>query len=199
MQILCLFINCLNVYEPWDFYGVLTRFLVFNVRYPNDSFDRYWQPFPDDKHAVSSTQNVTSADFWNLPPPDVFNTAFIAEQDAPLVLQWPPVPLQNDSYYVALYFADTLPDNSRTFDVYINDYLFFKDLNVTSAGLSVFATQWILSGLTTIILKSASPSALPPLINAGEVFGLFPVGRLTYARDGIAVATLIASYHFFLL
>jgi hypothetical protein len=170
---------------------------VFNVRYPNDSFDRYWQPFPDNKHAVSSTQNVTSADFWNLPPPDVFNTAFVAEKDAPLVLQWPPVALQNDSYYVSLYFADTLPDNSRTFDVYINDYLFFKDLNVTSAGLSVFATQWILSGLTTIILKPTSPSALPPLINAGEVFGLFPVGRLTHARDGIAVATLIASYHFF--
>jgi hypothetical protein len=128
----------------------------------------------------------------------VFKTAFVAEKDAPLVLQWPPVALQNDSYYVSLYFADTLPDNSRTFDVYINDYLFFKDLNVTSAGLSVFATQWILSGLTTIILKPTSPSALPPLINAGEVFGLFPVGRLTHARDGIAVATLIASYHFFL-
>ncbi|KAJ1262745.1 hypothetical protein BS78_09G133500 [Paspalum vaginatum] len=159
-------------------------------RYPDDIFDRYWQPFPDSKHAVSSTQNVTSADFWNLPPPDVFNTAFVAEQNAPLVLQWPPMPLQNDSYYVSLYFADTLPDNSRTFDVYINDYLFARGLNVTSAGLSVFATQWVLSGLTTVILKPASPSALPPLINAGEVFGLFPVGRLTHARDVRALESI---------
>jgi hypothetical protein len=107
------------------------------------------------------------------------------------------MPLQNDSYYVALYFADTLPENSRTFNVYINDYLFIGDLNVTSAGLSVFATQWILSGLTRVILKPASPSALPPLINAGEVFGLFPVGRLTYARDGIVVAHLFSFYQFF--
>jgi len=101
------------------------------------------------------------------------------------------MPLQNASYYVALYFADTFSESSRTFDVYINDYLFLKGLNVTSAGLSVFATQWILSGLTRVILKPASP-ALPPLINAGEVFWLFPIGRLTHPRDGMAVATFIS-------
>ncbi|KAL6843070.1 hypothetical protein ACP4OV_027144 [Aristida adscensionis] len=159
-------------------------------RYPDDTFNRYWQPFSDSKHALSSTHNVTSADFWNLPPPDVFNTALVAEQDAPLVLQWPPMPLQNDSYYVALYFADTVPENSRTFDVYINDYLFYKGLNVTSAGLSVFATQWTLSGLTRVILNPASASALPPLINAGEVFGLFSLGRLTHTRDALALENI---------
>ncbi|CAN6351129.1 unnamed protein product [Urochloa humidicola] len=188
-----------SVYNATDFktsaMGLIARTKFGSTgdieRYPSDIFDRYWQPFPDSKHAVSSTQNVTSADFWNLPPPNVFNTAFVAEQDAPLVLQWPPMPLQNDSYYVALYFADTLPENSRTFDVYINDYMFIKGLNVTSAGLSVFATQWILSGLTRVILKPTSPSAaLPPLINAGEVFGLFPVGRLTYARDARALESI---------
>jgi hypothetical protein len=173
------------------FIDFLFNFFVPIIRYPDDSFDRYWEPLPDRKHSVSSTHNVTSADFWNLPPPDVLNTAFVAEQDAPLVLQWPPMALQNDSYYVALYFADTLAENSRTFDVYINDYLFHKGLNVTSSGVSVFATQWILSGLTRVILTPASPSLLPPLINAGEVFGLFPLGRLTHTRDGISVATFI--------
>uniref|UniRef100_A0A0E0PM32 Malectin-like domain-containing protein n=1 Tax=Oryza rufipogon TaxID=4529 RepID=A0A0E0PM32_ORYRU len=157
-------------------------------RYPNDTFNRYWQPFPDSKHAVSSTHNVTSADFWNLPPPGVFNTALVAEQDAPLVLQWPPIPLQNDSYYVALYFADTVSESSRTFNVYINDYSFYEGLTVTSAGLSVFATQWILSGLTRVIL--APISGLPPLINAGEVFGLFPLGGYTFPRDAHALEAI---------
>lgn len=119
----------------------------------------------------------------------MFNTALVAEQNAPLVLQWPPIPLQNDSYYVALYFADTVADSSRTFDVNINDYLFYKGLNVTSAGLSVFATQWILSGLTRVILTSES--ILPPLINAGEVFGLFPIGKLTITRDGKSLAAFL--------
>uniref|UniRef100_A0A0D9WG63 Malectin-like domain-containing protein n=1 Tax=Leersia perrieri TaxID=77586 RepID=A0A0D9WG63_9ORYZ len=157
-------------------------------RYPDDSFDRYWQPFPDSKHAVSSTHNVTSADFWNLPPPGVFNTALVAEQDAPLVLQWPPISLQNDSYYVALYFADTKSENSRTFDVYIDDYLFYRGLTVTSAGLSVFATQWVLSGLSRVILTPVS--GLPPLINAGEVFGLFSLGGYTLPRDARALESI---------
>jgi hypothetical protein len=51
--------------------------------------------------------------------------------------------------------------------------------------------------LTRVILKPASPFALPPLINAGEVFGLFPIGRLTHPRDGMAVATFISSSFFF--
>ncbi|KAF0922917.1 hypothetical protein E2562_002158 [Oryza meyeriana var. granulata] len=157
-------------------------------RYPNDTFNRYWQPFPDSKHAVSSTHNVTSGDFWNLPPSGVFHTALVAEQDAPLVLQWPPIPLQNDSYYVALYFADTVPENSRTFNVHINDYSFYEGLTVTSAGLSVFATQWILSGLTRVILTHVS--GLPPLINAGEVFGLFPIGGYTFPRDARALEAI---------
>ncbi|KAL5202187.1 hypothetical protein ABZP36_013139 [Zizania latifolia] len=157
-------------------------------KYPDDIFDRYWQPFLDSKHAVSSTHNVTSADFWNFPPPGVFNTALVAEQESPLVLQWPPVPLQNDSYYVALYFADTSPENSRTFNVYINDYRFYDGLTVTSAGLSVFATQWILSGLTRLILTPVS--GLPPLINAGEVFGLFPRGGYTVPRDARALESI---------
>jgi hypothetical protein len=165
-------------------------FFICKLRYPDDSFDRHWQPFPDSKHAVSSTHNVTSGDFWNLPPPDVFNTALVAEQNAPLVLQWPPIPLQNDSYYVALYFADTLDDNSRTFDVNISDYRFYENLTVTSAGHSVFATQWILSGLTRVILSSKS--GLPPLINAGEVFGLFPIGRLTITRDGKSLVAFLS-------
>ncbi|XP_024314920.1 leucine-rich repeat receptor-like serine/threonine-protein kinase At2g14510 isoform X2 [Brachypodium distachyon] len=185
-----------SVYNATDFgrsaMGLIARTKFGSTgdveRYPDDSFDRYWQPFSDSKHAVSSTHNVTSADFWNLPPPDVFNTALVAKQNAPLVLQWPPMPLQNDSYYVALYFADTLADSSRTFDVYINDYSFFKDLPVTSAGLSVFATQWILSGLTRVILTSSS--VLPPLINAGEVFGLFPIGKLTITRDALALESV---------
>ncbi|KAI5018495.1 hypothetical protein ZWY2020_043383 [Hordeum vulgare] len=185
-----------SVYNATDFgssaMGLIARTKFGSTgdveRYPDDSFDRYWQPFPDNKHAVSSTHNVTSADFWNLPPPDVFNTALVAEQNAPLVLQWPPISLQNDSYYVALYFADTLADSSRTFDVNINDYQFYKDLTATSAGLSVFATQWILSGLTRIILTPTS--VLPPLINAGEVFGLFPIGRLTITRDALAMESM---------
>ncbi|XP_072961628.1 senescence-induced receptor-like serine/threonine-protein kinase [Typha angustifolia] len=154
-------------------------------RYPDDRYDRYWQPFIDNSDAVSSTHNVTVTNFWNHPPADVFSTALVAAQDGALVLQWPPLSLPNSSYYIALYFGDTLPDSFRSFNVFINDYIFYNRLSVTSSGLVVFATPWILSGETRITLTPES--VLPPLINAGEVFGLFPLGRVTHTRDVISL------------
>ncbi|KAJ3688039.1 hypothetical protein LUZ61_017203 [Rhynchospora tenuis] len=154
-------------------------------RYPNDRYNRYWQPFPDQIHAKTSTHNITASAFWNLPPVDVFNKAIVADKGNPLAFQWPQqVSLQKSTYYVALYFADTLPKSSRNFSVYINGYQFY-DGAVTSDGVVVFSPEWILSGLTTLTLAPGSGSSLnlPPLINAGEVFGLFDLQNLTYTRD----------------
>ncbi|KAJ1695651.1 hypothetical protein LUZ63_012349 [Rhynchospora breviuscula] len=160
-------------------------------RYPNDRYNRYWQPFPDQIHAKTSTHNITSSAFWNLPPLDVFNTAIVADKGSPLAFQWPQqVSLQRSSYYVALYFADTLPKSSRNLSVYINGYQFY-DGAVTSDGVVVFSPEWILSGLTTLTLAPGSGSNLnlPPLINAGEVFGLLDLQNLTITRD---VTSLLA-------
>ncbi|XP_020086451.1 putative leucine-rich repeat receptor-like serine/threonine-protein kinase At2g14440 isoform X2 [Ananas comosus] len=180
-----------SVYNATDFnesaMGLIarTRFGSTGLpeRYPDDRFDRYWHPLTGSMHAVGRTHNITVSEFWNIPPADVFDTAIVADQDRSLVLQWPSVSLPNSSYYIALYFADTAPNSSRTFNVFINDYSFYSGLTVTSSGLSVFSTKWILSGLTTITLTPGS--TLPPLINAGELFGLFSLGKLTYTRDVI--------------
>ncbi|XP_010942424.1 leucine-rich repeat receptor-like serine/threonine-protein kinase At2g14510 [Elaeis guineensis] len=160
------------------------------VRYPDDKFDRYWQPFSNSTNGQSSTHNISVSDFWNLPPANVLNTALVASSDKLLVFQWPPASLPNSSYYIALYFADTLPESSRIFSVFINNYAFYSDLTVTSSGLAVFATQWSLSGLTRITLSASPGSVLPPLINAGEVFHLFPLGRVTHTGDIIALEAI---------
>ncbi|WOL12010.1 leucine-rich repeat receptor-like serine/threonine-protein kinase [Canna indica] len=185
-----------SVYNGTDFkkyaMGLIARSnfgsTVSILRYPDDRFDRYWQPFYDDMHEKSSTHNLSSSDFWNLPPAIIFNTALVGDQGKSLVLQWPPNALPNAIYYIALYFADTLPENSRTLDVFVNEYNFYSDLTVTSSGLVVFANQWNLSGLTTISLTSKSP--LPPLINAGEIFGLFSIGNLTVTKDIIPLVKI---------
>nr|CAD1829453.1 unnamed protein product [Ananas comosus var. bracteatus] len=101
------------------------------ARYPDDRFDRYWHPLTGSMHAVGRTHNITVSEFWNIPPADVFDTAIVADQDRSLVLQWPSVSLPNSSYYIALYFADTAPNSSRTFNVFINDYSFYSGLTVT--------------------------------------------------------------------
>ncbi|XP_042450864.1 probable LRR receptor-like serine/threonine-protein kinase At1g67720 [Zingiber officinale] len=156
------------------------------IRYPDDRFDRYWQPFSDSTHAKSSTHNITTADFWNLPPAVVFNTAMVADQGKPLVLLWPPNSLPDAIYYIALYFADTSSlQSTRTFNVFVNNYSFYSNLTVSSSGLVVFSNQWNLSGQTMVTLTPGSPGT--PLISAGEVFGLFLIGNLTVTRDVIAM------------
>ncbi|MCH89838.1 leucine-rich repeat receptor-like serine/threonine-protein kinase, partial [Trifolium medium] len=51
----------------------------------------------------------------------------------------------------------------------------------------VFANQWPLSGPTTITLTPSASSSLGPLINAGEIFNVLPLGGRTSTRDVIAL------------
>ncbi|ONK63700.1 uncharacterized protein A4U43_C07F17980 [Asparagus officinalis] len=167
--------------------GVHNKLVSYTVlpRYPDDRFNRYWQPFIGDARATSGTKDISAAGFWNLPPTNVFSTALTTEQDGPMELQWPPLFLPDSSYYIALYFADQSFQATRALDIFINDYSFYDNLKVTSSGLAVFATQWNLSGLTKITLSPLS--SMPPIINAGEIFGVIPLGGITLTRDVIAL------------
>ncbi|MQL73795.1 hypothetical protein Taro_006158 [Colocasia esculenta] len=157
------------------------------LRYPNDQFDRFWQPFSDGTQAITSSQNVSVSDFWNLPPVSIIGTPLMADQPKPMELQWPLMSLPNSSYYVALYFADPSSNSSRFFNVSINGISFYSNLLVTSIGASVFSRQWPLSGLTKLTLTPSVGSNLPPLINGGEIFSLLMLGGMTITRDVIAL------------
>ncbi|XP_077240209.1 leucine-rich repeat (LRR) family protein isoform X2 [Tasmannia lanceolata] len=160
------------------------------VRFPDDPFDRYWQPFPGSNHNITSNKNVSVSGFWNLPPSKVFDSALTSDQLTPMELPWPPVSLPNSSYYVALYFADnrdSITPLSRVFSISINGIEFYHNLTVTSSGVVVFANIWPLSGLTKLTLTPASGSDIGPLINAGEVFDIMALGGTTITRDVIAL------------
>lgn len=103
-------------------------------------------------------------------------------------LLWPPYPLPNATYYVALYFANDQDSFSgRAFDISLNGVLFYRKLNVTAAGVMVFANQWPLSGITNVTLARGAGSSIAPLINAGEIFRVMPLGGRTHTRDGMVV------------
>ncbi|KAF2284159.1 hypothetical protein GH714_019641 [Hevea brasiliensis] len=78
------------------------------IRYPDDRFDRFWEPFGDKDPTTSENKNLSISGIWNLPPSKVFETELTASQSGPLELRWPLAPLQNSMYYIALYFADDL-------------------------------------------------------------------------------------------
>ncbi|RVW55554.1 putative LRR receptor-like serine/threonine-protein kinase [Vitis vinifera] len=78
------------------------------IRYPDDQFDRYWEPFVLSNPTVAILRNVPVSDFWNLPPVKVFETELTSSGMEPIEFQWPPASLPNSTYYIALYFADGL-------------------------------------------------------------------------------------------
>lgn len=91
------------------------------------------------------------------------------------------------SYYISLYFQDNRtpsPYSWRVFNVSLNGRNFYTDLNVTTNGVTVYATQWPLSGQTEIVMTPADGIPVGPVINAGEIFQILPLGGRTLARDG---------------
>ncbi|KAJ4969105.1 hypothetical protein NE237_015806 [Protea cynaroides] len=158
------------------------------IKFPDDQFDRYWGPFGDHNPTIRSIRNVSVSGFWNIPPEKIFDTVLMSKQ--PMELQWPPGPLLNDTYYIALYFADNSnasPGSSRVLDITVNGIEYYHNLKVTPFGVVVFATKWTLSGQTNIILSPAAGSDVGPLINAGEIFGVLRLGGRTITRDVIAL------------
>ncbi|KAF5195279.1 Leucine-rich repeat receptor-like serine/threonine-protein kinase [Thalictrum thalictroides] len=167
------------------------------IKYPDDPFDRYWQPFGDNNSIIQSTRNISVSGFWNLPPSKVFDTELASDEVAPMELQWPSVSLPNTIYYIALYFAeirDLVVGESSIFNISLNGINYYHNLNVTPTGVSIFATRWPLSGVTKITLTPAAGSDVGPMINAGEIFNVLLLGGTTATRDVIALLKVKESF-----
>lgn len=156
------------------------------IRYPDDRFDRMWEPFGGSISTVSGNKNISVSAFWNLPPLKIFETALTTNKVQPIELSWPPMSLPNSTYYIALYFAEDR-NLSSTFDITVNNISYYHSLKVTPAGACVFATRWPLVGDTKITLTPTVGSNIAPLINAGEVFEALAIGGKTVTRDVIAL------------
>lgn len=167
------------------------------IRYPDDLFDRFWEPFGENNSTISRGRDVSISGFWNLPPLTIFQRELTTTQLGPMEVQWPPMSLPSSTYYIALYFADdqdSSSGNSRVFNISINDVTYYHDLNVNPEGSVVFANQWPLTGLTKITMAPATGSKNGPLINAGEVFDVLLLGGRTHTRDVIALEQVKNSF-----
>ena len=186
---MCVYINGienaeLNRYgESSDHY----KMFICGPSFPDDKFNRMWQPYKDQNPVVESNSNVTSSDFWNQPPVKAFSSAVTTSRGKTLEIQWPSMSLPSTYYYISLYFQDNRhpsPYSWRVFNVSINGHTFYSSLNATTNGVTVYATKWPLSGKTKITLTPGSGIPVGPLINAGEIYQVLPLGGRTHTRDG---------------
>lgn len=168
------------------------------IKYPDDQYDRFWEPFGEYTPIVTRARNVSVSGVWNLPPSKSFETKLTNAEPNALSLQWPSSPLSNSTYYIALYFAedsDTSSGVSRVFNISINNVLFKRELNVIPDGVMVYANRWLVAGLMTITLTPAPGSTVGPLINAGEIFEWVLLNGRTHTKDVIALERLRKSFH----
>lgn len=166
------------------------------ISFPDDQYNRYWQPFTDANPVVNSHSNVTSLDFWNIPPAKAFWTALTTSRGKTLQVQWPTVPLPSGHYYIALYLQDTRtpsPFSWRVCSISVNGKLFYSDLNVSTTGVTVFAADWPLYGPTEIRMTPGAGVPVGPIINAGEILQITPLGGRTLTRDVMAMEEVARS------
>lgn len=155
------------------------------ISFPDDDFNRYWQPYSGNYQIETSKSNVTTSTFWNIPPQQAFASAITVNGKESLMLDWPQFPLSTAHYYLALYFHDTRdpsPSSWRVFDVEVNGGKFYQNINVTVTGQAIVGT-WPLRGETRITLVPKVDSITGPMISAGEVLQMVPLAGKTIARD----------------
>ncbi|KAM6540741.1 hypothetical protein CsatB_005188 [Cannabis sativa] len=164
-----------------------------SIGFPDDKFNRIWQPFKDLNPVVISHHKVNPLEFWNVPPEKAFKNAITTSRGKRLQIQWPQISVSTGDYYIALYFQDNRtpsPYSWRVFDVLINGNKFYANLNVTTKGVTVYSTQWPLSGQTEIVLIPSNDMPVGPVINAAEVLQILPLGGKTLSKDVVAMLDL---------
>uniref|UniRef100_A0A2C9VJL1 Malectin-like domain-containing protein n=1 Tax=Manihot esculenta TaxID=3983 RepID=A0A2C9VJL1_MANES len=194
-----------SIYNSTDFSNYALVTLARNsfgdegtiIGFPDDQFNRFWQPYKDHYPVVESQSTVTSSDFWNFPPETVFTKGITESKGKTLTLQWPPMSLPRTQYYIALYFQDNRTPSShswRVFSISVNGNLFYQDINVTTKGVSVYASGWPLSGQTEIAFTPSDLASVGPIVNAGEIFQILPLGGRTLTKDVMAMEDLARAF-----
>ncbi|XP_074573921.1 putative LRR receptor-like serine/threonine-protein kinase At1g05700 [Curcuma longa] len=174
------------------------------VRYPDDKYDRLWDPYINaplwTEISTDSTVNNLAIDYFEAPSA-VMQTAVTPANSRNLDYSWNLDPGDLNEVMAVLYFSEfvTLTGNrSRQFYIYLNNFLWYSE---------PFSTPLLLSnavyGLNPIIgyqrynmsLQALSNSTLPPFLNAMEILTRMGDSNVaTNSEDVDAILTIKESY-----
>ncbi|KAH9326550.1 hypothetical protein KI387_006728, partial [Taxus chinensis] len=166
----------LENYIRWDL-GAKTQ-----TRYPQDPFDRLWEPRSySSGMIVNSEEEISITRTGNFPPPVVMQTAMglrSGEENVSLALG---VSTTNTSL-VIMYFAklDTSETGYRHFNVGIGNTFSETSMQINlTASFSAVELAFPYSATKEVVLNLYEGS----ILNAVEFFGLVPTEHLTSSND----------------
>ncbi|XP_031486245.1 probable LRR receptor-like serine/threonine-protein kinase At1g05700 [Nymphaea colorata] len=151
------------------------------VRYPDDSYDRYWHPSGEIDGTVTVARDNMSfiKNFTDIPGLALAHAITPASSNATTLTV--PLYLEDDTYYYSFYFSEVLEaayqNKSRSFDFLVDD----EKLNDYGSIIPPYQSdEWMhynhggrrLTAGSNISLVNTPDASLPPILNAMELFKL---------------------------
>jgi len=179
------------------------------VRYPDDPHDRIWYPLVSTVEwaEISTTKEVQWVDDDPFEAPSaVLQTAIMPRNASENIkVKWSSHPTTIDpspGYIIILHFAElqVLPGNAvRHLNVELNDKPWYTSDFPLGYLYDIYAHNIIpfrySVDVYNLSVKAASNDTLPPIINAAEVFSVFPTTNLgTDSQDVSAITAIKAKY-----
>uniref|UniRef100_R7W587 Malectin-like domain-containing protein n=1 Tax=Aegilops tauschii TaxID=37682 RepID=R7W587_AEGTA len=147
-------------------------------RFPDDPYDRFWEWEVSSLWAnLSTKKTIQREDSFAVPIP-VLQTA-VAPVNNGTVLHvgtWNTYK-STFEFKFFLHFSDIQNTQLRQFDIYLNDYEWYKKYSPPYLTADyVYSTGWYKAteGTYNITLAATNRSMLPPMVNAYEVFNRIP-------------------------
>lgn len=162
-------------------------------RYPDDDYDRIWDPSGDAATGILKvTSDAPGIDglVEDQPPKLAMQTAITTSKTSQQLSLGTALPRDEVPIYITMFFSevnllDPLTD-IRSFQIFIDDKNPSDPIIPTYGGVTeMYIANRTGSSNTSITLVATSDSTLPPLINAVEVYYLQgPLTEGTNSKDG---------------
>ncbi|KAK3220065.1 hypothetical protein Dsin_014035 [Dipteronia sinensis] len=143
-----------------------------SVRYGDDIYDRIWRPYITSTQ-LSTKSAIASSDDYH-PAESVMSSASTLENSSERIFVYFETFDPISQFYFYLYFAEIEKlqvNQSREFNIYLNDEMWFGPVNPTYLNTTtVFSIAPIGKGMNYFWLNKTKNSTLPPIINAIEAY-----------------------------
>ncbi|CAM0953444.1 unnamed protein product [Alopecurus aequalis] len=175
------------------------------IRYPDDPYDRLWDPFPDSTTAwaeISTKMNVEIGEYIFQPPKVVMQTAITPQKvsnNIEVTLDLRGTPDRSLGYIDMKYFAELqqLSSNARRqFNVYRNSFETATAYTPSHlAEVCLYSTETFQASQYKLAINATTNSTLPPIINAIELFSVISTTTVaTDSRDASAITAIKEMY-----
>ncbi|KAM3308195.1 hypothetical protein P3S67_009939 [Capsicum chacoense] len=147
------------------------------IRYGYDAYDRVWLPYYFEKMIIVNTTQEVLENSYRVPSA-VMSTALtpdpLTTTDNSVSFNWI-ADSTRGRYYIYLHFAEVvelLVTQTRQFNIYINDNLFYGPMYPIYLSTATVYTVSPIYGADryTVVINKTATSTLPPLLNAFEIY-----------------------------